>query len=128
MITKNNVIIALSGVVLVGLLIGSIIVLKYKIDALSVQNDKLIEDLSRSNTEINNIKELVNKNIETIKDFNDKSLDIQDKYNKIEQKINKHDYENIAKKKPKKLAEVLTNSYNNNVDYIQEITTRKDKK
>lgn len=127
MTIKIKIIIGLVLVMAFGIMAFNIKILNDNVNVLTDKNTALNAQVNEQKQQIIDIQNSVKINSEIIKNFNDKSLDIDNKYNKLDQKLNSHDIEKIAKKKPQMLEKVLNNSFKEQIKRIEEKTTRDNK-
>lgn len=96
--------------------------LNENIKLLNDQNTELVGKINKQDEVIKSIKLNVADNVKVINDLEDKRTKTDIEVGKIINKISKHDFNNIAEKKPKLLENVLRKSIKEENKRLMEIT------
>jgi hypothetical protein len=96
--------------------------LKSELNTLKLSNSLLEDNLKKQDKKFAEYIDLINKNIVIIKELTTKNKEIENNINNLNLKLKKHDLENIAKKKPKLLENIINKGVNKEKRELMELT------
>lgn len=96
--------------------------LKSELNTLKLSNLLLEDNLKKQDKKFAEYIDLIDKNIVIIKELTTKNKEIENNINNLNLKLKKHDLENIAKKKPKLLENIINKGVNKEKRELMELT------